>query len=79
MTIEDYARWRSIASVAMAPDGNWVTRMEQFYDHYLFGQPAPDWMVNGVPFLNKKRAARDLTTRPPATSTSTQASGARGR
>ncbi len=55
------------------------TRMEQFYDHYLFGRPAPDWMVNGVPFLNKKRAARDLTARPPATSASTQASGARGR
>jgi len=29
------------------------TRMEQFYDHYLKGKPAPDWMLNGVPFLKK--------------------------
>ncbi len=31
------------------------TRMEQFYDHYLKGKPAPDWMVNGIPFLKKKK------------------------
>ena len=30
-------------------------RMEQFYDHYLKGKPAPDWMVNGVLFLKKKK------------------------
>jgi len=30
-------------------------RMEQFYDHYLKGKPAPDWMVKGVPFLKKKK------------------------
>jgi dipeptidyl aminopeptidase/acylaminoacyl peptidase len=30
-------------------------RMEQFYDHYLRGKPAPDWMVKGIPFLKKKK------------------------
>jgi len=30
-------------------------RMEQFYDHYLKDKPAPDWMVNGIPFLKKKK------------------------
>ncbi len=30
-------------------------RMEQFYDHYLKGKPAPDWMVNGIPFIKKKK------------------------
>ncbi len=30
-------------------------RMEQFYDHYLKGKLAPDWMVKGVPFLEKKK------------------------
>ncbi len=30
-------------------------RMEQFFDHYLKGAPAPDWMVNGVPFLKKAK------------------------
>ena len=29
------------------------TRMEQFYDHYLKDKPAPDWMLKGVPFLEK--------------------------
>ena len=28
-------------------------RMEQFYDHYLLGKPAPDWMTNGIPYLKK--------------------------
>lgn len=32
------------------------TRMEQFYDHYLKGEPAPDWMVGGVPFLKKEKS-----------------------
>lgn len=31
------------------------TRMEQFYDHYLKGKPAPQWMVKGVPFLKKAK------------------------
>ncbi|MFC2168112.1 prolyl oligopeptidase family serine peptidase [Acidobacteriota bacterium] len=30
-------------------------RMEQFYDHYLKDKPAPDWMVNGIPFIKKKK------------------------
>lgn len=30
-------------------------RMEQFYDCYLKGKPAPDWMIDGVPFLQKKK------------------------
>jgi dipeptidyl aminopeptidase/acylaminoacyl peptidase len=29
-------------------------RMHQFYDHYLKGEPAADWIANGVPFLKKK-------------------------
>ncbi len=29
-------------------------RMEQFYDHYLKGAEAPEWMVKGVPYLKKK-------------------------
>jgi dipeptidyl aminopeptidase/acylaminoacyl peptidase len=31
------------------------TRMEEFFDHYLKGEPAPDWMINGVPFLKKPK------------------------
>ena len=29
-------------------------RMKQYFDHYLKGIPAPDWMTNGIPFLKKK-------------------------
>ena len=39
---------------------DFMTRMEQFYDHYLNGAPAPDWMVNGVPYLQKRQGARAL-------------------
>ncbi len=29
-------------------------RMEEFYDHYLKGKAAPEWMMKGVPYLKKK-------------------------
>ena len=32
-------------------------RMKQFFDHYAKDAPAPDWMKNGVPFLEKETAA----------------------
>ncbi len=28
-------------------------RMERFYDHYLKDNPAPDWMIQGMPYLKK--------------------------
>lgn len=28
-------------------------RMMQFFDHYLKGKPAPEWMVNGIPATQK--------------------------
>ena len=34
---------------------DYQTRMMAFLDHYLKDKPAPDWMVNGVPFLKKKK------------------------
>ena len=30
-------------------------RMKQYFDHYLKGAPAPTWMTDGVPFLEKDR------------------------
>jgi len=29
--------------------------MQQFFDHYLMDKPAPDWMIYGVPFIEKKK------------------------
>lgn len=28
-------------------------RMWQFYDHFLRGAPAPDWLVHGIPYLER--------------------------
>jgi hypothetical protein len=30
-------------------------RMHHFYDHYLKGAPAVEWIANGVPFLEKQQ------------------------
>ena len=30
---------------------DYTARMMQFFDHYLKGAPAPEWMVKGVPYL----------------------------
>src|SRR5690606_20047943 len=30
-------------------------RMQQFFDHHLKGAPAPEWMIDGIPFLRKGR------------------------
>ncbi len=43
---------------------DFMTRMEQFYAHYLKGEPAPEWMVRGIPFLQKKQAAQALVKKP---------------
>ena len=34
---------------------DWATRMQQFFDHYLQGAPAPVWLKEGVPAREKGR------------------------
>ena len=29
--------------------------MQQFFDHYLKGAPAPEWMEKGVPYLERDK------------------------
>ncbi len=29
--------------------------MKEFFDHYLKGAPAPKWMTDGVPYLDRAR------------------------
>ena len=50
--------------------------MKEFFDHYLKGAPAPDWLQYGVPRLKmqehidqrlKDRAEREKVNNPPAT------------
>ena len=42
---------------------DWAVRMQQFFDHYLLDAPAPRWMAEGVPAVDK---GRDLGLGPPA-------------
>jgi hypothetical protein len=32
---------------------DWAIRMQQFFDHYLMDSPAPVWMVDGIPAIQK--------------------------
>ena len=32
-----------------------LVRIQEFYDHYLKGKPARDWIIKGVPFLKKPK------------------------
>jgi len=38
---------------------HWTVHMDEFFDHYLLGKPKPDWMENGVPYL--ERGTRDVS------------------
>jgi len=37
----------------MANRKDLTIRCFQFFDHYLKGAPAPKWLAEGVPFLDK--------------------------
>jgi len=34
---------------------DWNIRMQQFFDHYLMGAPAPVWLAEGIPAVDKGR------------------------
>jgi hypothetical protein len=33
--------------------------MKEYFDHYLMGAPAPDWMVKGVPRLKMEEHLKE--------------------
>ena len=35
---------------------DWSVRMQQFFDHYLKGEPAPKWLTEGVPATEKGKS-----------------------
>jgi dipeptidyl aminopeptidase/acylaminoacyl peptidase len=47
-------------SLARRPNQrDYTARMLEYFDHYLMGAPAPDWMVNGVPRLKMDEHLKD--------------------
>jgi dipeptidyl aminopeptidase/acylaminoacyl peptidase len=32
---------------------DFTVRMQQYFDYFLKGAPKPDWMINGIPYLDK--------------------------
>jgi dipeptidyl aminopeptidase/acylaminoacyl peptidase len=36
-----------------ADQKDFAKRMSQFFDHYLKGAPAPEWMEKGVPYIDR--------------------------
>ncbi len=34
---------------------DYTMRMQQFFDHYLKGGPKPEWMVRGIPYLEREQ------------------------
>ena len=41
---------------------DWTVRMQQFFDHYLQGAPAPVWLKEGVPAIEKGKTLGTETT-----------------
>lgn len=39
--------------VRRADQKDFTVRMKQYFDHFLMGAPEPDWMINGIPYLDK--------------------------
>jgi len=40
-----------------ADQKDYTIRLQQYFDHFLKGAPAPDWMEEGVPYLERDRTA----------------------
>jgi len=36
---------------------DYTIRLQQYFDHYLKGAPAPDWMEKGVPYIEREKTA----------------------
>lgn len=34
---------------------DYTVRMQQYFDHFLKGAPAPEWMEHGIPFVERER------------------------
>lgn len=40
---------------------HWTVHLDEFFDHYLLGKPAPEWMTSGIEYLHRgERNVRPL-------------------
>ena len=53
---------------------DYTVRMKEFFDHYLKGAPAPDWMKNGVPRLKMEEHLKERKAQRKSGSSTTTAS-----
>jgi len=44
---------------------DYALRLWQFFDHHLRGAPAPEWMVKGIPYLERETEKLRIHERPP--------------
>ena len=45
---------------------DYTVRMKEYFDHYLMGAPAPDWMTKGVPRLQMEEHLKERKAAPKA-------------
>jgi dipeptidyl aminopeptidase/acylaminoacyl peptidase len=54
---------------------DYTVRMKEFFDHYLKGAPAPEWMTKGVPRLKMEEHLKERAQPAPAPKRTTTTSG----
>jgi dienelactone hydrolase len=40
---------------------DYTVRMREFFDHYLLGKPAPEWLEQGIPYIKMKDHLKELS------------------
>jgi dipeptidyl aminopeptidase/acylaminoacyl peptidase len=41
---------------------DYTVRMQQYFDHFLKGAPAPDWMTKGIPYIEREQEKEKFNT-----------------
>ena len=54
-----------------ADQKDWTKRMSQFFDHYLKGVPAPKWLEEGIPYIERDEEKQRFNASPAAPKTET--------
>jgi dipeptidyl aminopeptidase/acylaminoacyl peptidase len=45
---------------------DWAKRMSQFFDHFLKGAPAPEWLEKGIPYIERDEEKEKFNAKPAA-------------